>query len=121
MQGVDLVIEGTGVFVSSEGAGKHLTAGAKKVRQSSSYVPCSFLLNILTSYSPQSTRLGVLCGDQHCTSFRFIASKRGGGSCCSTSLGIKGASQDICAAATGADHSPGQGQRHPNLRGGSQR
>ncbi|CAL5228152.1 g11232 [Coccomyxa viridis] len=28
---VDLVIEGTGVFVNSEGAGKHLTAGAKKV------------------------------------------------------------------------------------------
>jgi glyceraldehyde-3-phosphate dehydrogenase (NADP+) (phosphorylating) len=25
------VIEGTGVFVSSEGAGKHLQAGAKKV------------------------------------------------------------------------------------------
>ena len=30
-QGIDLVIEGTGVFVSSEGAGKHLQAGAKKV------------------------------------------------------------------------------------------
>eukprot|EP00245_Coleochaete_scutata_P009777 TRINITY_DN32_c0_g1_i1.p1 TRINITY_DN32_c0_g1~~TRINITY_DN32_c0_g1_i1.p1 ORF type:complete len:406 (-),score=110.32 TRINITY_DN32_c0_g1_i1:412-1629(-) len=29
--GVDLVIEGTGVFVDSEGAGKHITAGAKKV------------------------------------------------------------------------------------------
>eukprot|EP01023_Acetabularia_acetabulum_P049451 TRINITY_DN527_c0_g2_i1.p2 TRINITY_DN527_c0_g2~~TRINITY_DN527_c0_g2_i1.p2 ORF type:complete len:430 (-),score=102.66 TRINITY_DN527_c0_g2_i1:269-1405(-) len=29
--GVDLVIEGTGVFVNEEGAGKHLTAGAKKV------------------------------------------------------------------------------------------
>lgn len=29
--GVDLVIEGTGVFVSEEGAGKHLQAGAKKV------------------------------------------------------------------------------------------
>jgi glyceraldehyde-3-phosphate dehydrogenase (NADP+) (phosphorylating) len=29
--GVDLVIEGTGVFVDAEGAGKHLTAGAKKV------------------------------------------------------------------------------------------
>eukprot|EP01026_Neomeris_dumetosa_P035779 TRINITY_DN2874_c1_g1_i8.p1 TRINITY_DN2874_c1_g1~~TRINITY_DN2874_c1_g1_i8.p1 ORF type:complete len:404 (+),score=74.64 TRINITY_DN2874_c1_g1_i8:86-1213(+) len=29
--GVDLVIEGTGVFVSEEGAGKHLSAGAKKV------------------------------------------------------------------------------------------
>lgn len=29
--GIDLVIEGTGVFVSSEGAGKHLQAGAKKV------------------------------------------------------------------------------------------
>ncbi len=28
---MDLVIEGTGVFVNSEGAGKHLTAGAKKV------------------------------------------------------------------------------------------
>jgi glyceraldehyde-3-phosphate dehydrogenase (NADP+) (phosphorylating) len=28
---IDLVIEGTGVFVSSEGAGKHLQAGAKKV------------------------------------------------------------------------------------------
>ncbi|CAK0785691.1 hypothetical protein CVIRNUC_008902 [Coccomyxa viridis] len=28
---VDLVIEGTGVFVNSEGAGKHLQAGAKKV------------------------------------------------------------------------------------------
>ena len=28
---IDLVIEGTGVFVSSDGAGKHLTAGAKKV------------------------------------------------------------------------------------------
>ena len=31
LQNVDLVIEGTGVFVNSEGAGKHLTAGAKKV------------------------------------------------------------------------------------------
>eukprot|EP00891_Asterochloris_glomerata_P002030 jgi/Astpho2/2030/Aster-00528 len=29
--GVDLVIEGTGVFINSEGAGKHLQAGAKKV------------------------------------------------------------------------------------------
>jgi hypothetical protein len=29
--GVDLVIEGTGVFVDEAGAGKHLTAGAKKV------------------------------------------------------------------------------------------
>jgi glyceraldehyde-3-phosphate dehydrogenase (NAD(P)) len=29
--GIDLVIESTGVFVSREGAGKHLTAGAKKV------------------------------------------------------------------------------------------
>ena len=33
MQDIDLVIEGTGVFVSSEGAGKHLQAGAKKVCQ----------------------------------------------------------------------------------------
>lgn len=29
--GIDLVIEGTGVFVDREGAGKHITAGAKKV------------------------------------------------------------------------------------------
>eukprot|EP00218_Dolichomastix_sp_CCMP3274_P013451 CAMPEP_0170134490 /NCGR_PEP_ID=MMETSP0033_2-20121228/1923_1 /TAXON_ID=195969 /ORGANISM="Dolichomastix tenuilepis, Strain CCMP3274" /LENGTH=251 /DNA_ID=CAMNT_0010370043 /DNA_START=18 /DNA_END=769 /DNA_ORIENTATION=+ len=29
--GVDLVIEGTGVFVDEEGAGKHITAGASKV------------------------------------------------------------------------------------------
>lgn len=29
--GIDLVIEGTGVFVDREGAGKHLEAGAKKV------------------------------------------------------------------------------------------
>merc|ERR1712176_620798 len=29
--GVDLVIEGTGVFLNSEGAGKHIKAGAKKV------------------------------------------------------------------------------------------
>jgi glyceraldehyde-3-phosphate dehydrogenase (NADP+) (phosphorylating) len=29
--GIDLVIEGTGVFVDEEGAGKHLQAGAKKV------------------------------------------------------------------------------------------
>jgi len=29
--GIDLVIEATGVFVSSEGAGKHIQAGAKKV------------------------------------------------------------------------------------------
>jgi glyceraldehyde-3-phosphate dehydrogenase (NADP+) (phosphorylating) len=29
--GVDLVIEGTGVFVDEAGAGKHLQAGAKKV------------------------------------------------------------------------------------------
>merc|ERR1719506_1376140 len=29
--GVDLVIEGTGVFLNTEGAGKHLQAGAKKV------------------------------------------------------------------------------------------
>ncbi|RZR74659.1 hypothetical protein BHM03_00040861 [Ensete ventricosum] len=29
--GVDLVIEGTGVFVDKEGAGKHIQAGAKKV------------------------------------------------------------------------------------------
>jgi len=29
--GVDLVIEGTGVFVNQEGASKHLSAGAKKV------------------------------------------------------------------------------------------
>lgn len=28
---IDLVIEGTGVFVDKEGAGKHLQAGAKKV------------------------------------------------------------------------------------------
>lgn len=31
MQGIDLVIEGTGVFLNREGAGKHLDAGAKKV------------------------------------------------------------------------------------------
>lgn len=30
-ENIDLVIEGTGVFISSEGAGKHLQAGAKKV------------------------------------------------------------------------------------------
>ena len=30
--GIDLVIEGTGVFIDSPGAGKHITAGAKKVR-----------------------------------------------------------------------------------------
>ena len=35
LQNVDLVIEGTGVFVNSEGAGKHLTAGAKKVSPAS--------------------------------------------------------------------------------------
>ncbi|CAI5505631.1 unnamed protein product [Closterium sp. Naga37s-1] len=29
--GVDLVIEGTGVFIDNEGAGKHIKAGAKKV------------------------------------------------------------------------------------------
>ncbi|KAI4342183.1 hypothetical protein MLD38_026834 [Melastoma candidum] len=29
--GIDLVIEGTGVFVDRDGAGKHITAGAKKV------------------------------------------------------------------------------------------
>ena len=29
--GVDLVIEATGVFIDTEGAGKHLKAGAKKV------------------------------------------------------------------------------------------
>jgi len=29
--GIDLVIEGTGVFVDREGAGKHIVAGAKKV------------------------------------------------------------------------------------------
>lgn len=29
--GIDLVIEGTGVFVDREGAGKHIEAGAKKV------------------------------------------------------------------------------------------
>ncbi|WP_305778527.1 glyceraldehyde 3-phosphate dehydrogenase NAD-binding domain-containing protein, partial [Klebsiella pneumoniae] len=29
--GIDLVIEGTGVFVDRDGAGKHLQAGAKKV------------------------------------------------------------------------------------------
>lgn len=29
--GVDLVIEGTGVFIDTPGAGKHITAGAKKV------------------------------------------------------------------------------------------
>ena len=29
--GIDLVIEGTGVFVDRDGAGKHIKAGAKKV------------------------------------------------------------------------------------------
>ena len=29
---VDLVIEGTGVFIDTKGASKHLEAGAKKVR-----------------------------------------------------------------------------------------
>merc|ERR1719242_1753946 len=29
--GIDIVIEGTGVFLTTEGAGKHLEAGAKKV------------------------------------------------------------------------------------------
>ena len=29
--GIDMVIEGTGVFLNREGAGKHITAGAKKV------------------------------------------------------------------------------------------
>lgn len=29
--GIDIVIEGTGVFIDTPGAGKHLTAGAKKV------------------------------------------------------------------------------------------
>lgn len=29
--GVDIVIEGTGIFTSAEGAGKHIKAGAKKV------------------------------------------------------------------------------------------
>lgn len=32
MQNIDLVIEGTGVFLDRAGAGKHLQAGAKKVR-----------------------------------------------------------------------------------------
>ena len=31
-QNIDLVIEGTGVFLDRAGAGKHLQAGAKKVR-----------------------------------------------------------------------------------------
>ena len=31
MQNIDLVIEGTGVFLDRAGAGKHLQAGAKKV------------------------------------------------------------------------------------------
>lgn len=30
-QNIDLVIEGTGVFLDRAGAGKHLQAGAKKV------------------------------------------------------------------------------------------
>merc|ERR1719409_876282 len=29
--GIDIVIESTGVFIDEEGAGKHITAGAKKV------------------------------------------------------------------------------------------
>ena len=29
--GIDIVIEGTGVFLDGPGAGKHITAGAKKV------------------------------------------------------------------------------------------
>merc|ERR1712054_623828 len=29
--GIDIVIEGTGVFINREGAGKHIEAGAKKV------------------------------------------------------------------------------------------
>jgi len=29
--GIDIVIEGTGVFIDQEGAGKHITAGAKRV------------------------------------------------------------------------------------------
>ena len=32
VQNIDLVIEGTGVFLDRAGAGKHLQAGAKKVR-----------------------------------------------------------------------------------------
>ena len=32
---VDLVIEGTGVFIDTKGASKHLEAGAKKVRRRS--------------------------------------------------------------------------------------
>ena len=40
LQNVDLVIEGTGVFVNSEGAGKHLQAGAKKVLLQLSFNPC---------------------------------------------------------------------------------
>ncbi len=31
VQNIDLVIEGTGVFLDRAGAGKHLQAGAKKV------------------------------------------------------------------------------------------
>ena len=31
MQNIDLVIEGTGVFLNREGAGKHIQAGASKV------------------------------------------------------------------------------------------
>ena len=30
--GVDIVIESTGVFIDEEGAGKHIAAGAKRVR-----------------------------------------------------------------------------------------
>lgn len=39
-QGIDLVIEGTGVFVSSDGAGKHIKAGAKKASYLSALIAC---------------------------------------------------------------------------------
>ena len=45
LQNVDLVIEGTGVFVNSEGAGKHLQAGAKKVLLQPSFSHCMTIID----------------------------------------------------------------------------
>lgn len=66
MQNVDLVIEGTGVFVNSEGAGKHLQAGAKKVSTGSSSLHITWSLTTHCSAALRRlTPLAVLSVEWH--------------------------------------------------------
>ena len=109
---VDLVIEGTGVFIDRPGASKHIEAGAKKVGRSGSWAA-----GWLTP--------GWLPTSWHCKTLNSPARPRlvhvllPVNSPCSLPPFPHPSPHPTPPA--GADHRPRQGLGHPHLRGGCQR